>query len=150
MSARRFKKKTDHIEMPQTKEGVHQNPWLAYMKVCAENYKAGNAPPAAGKDPPEVAPPTRRAKGKQTPAKPITKKDEQELVKSAGKARAKEKEKAKPITKKDEQELVKSAGKARAKVKEKAKPITKKDEQALQKVIKSAEKARAKAKAKAK
>ena len=84
--------------MPQTKQGSHQNPWLVYMKACAENYKSGKAqhpPLAAGKNPPEIAPPTRRVTGKQPPAKPITKKDEQALVESAGKARAKEKAKAK-------------------------------------------------------
>ena len=38
--------------MPQTKQGADQNPWLVYMKLCAEHYKAGgiHPPPLPFKD----------------------------------------------------------------------------------------------------
>jgi hypothetical protein len=108
--------------MPRTKEGVHQNPWLAYMKACAENYKAEKSqpPPAAsGKESePEDAAPKRRVTGKKPVAEAMGEKPK--LMKTKPKA------KAKPMTKKDEktvQKVVKAAGKARAK--EKAKETAK-------------------------
>jgi len=112
--------------MPQTKEGVHQNPWVTYMKACAENYKAGKSQPppvASGKESePESSTPKRRVTGKKSVAEAMGEKPK--LMKTKPKA------KAKPITKKDEkalQKVAKSAGKAIAKKKAKETAKVKKD-----------------------
>ena len=100
--------------MPQTKEGVNQNPWVAYMRACAEHYKAGKSQPppvASGKESePESSTPKRRVTGKKPVAEAMGEKPK--LMKTKPKA------KAKPMTKKDEkalQKVAKSAGRATAK-----------------------------------
>lgn len=113
--------------MPQTKEGVHQNPWVTYMKACAENYKAGKSQPppvASGKEsePESSTPKRRRVTGKKSVAEAMGEKPK--LMKTKPKA------KAKPITKKDEkalQKVAKSAGKAIAKKKARETAKGKKD-----------------------
>ena len=98
--------------MVQTRGGVKHNPWVTYMKACAENYRAGKPQQPAAADEQKTK---RRLTGKQ-PAAATGEALKPMLMKNKPKA------KAKPITKKDEQALQKTVTTAKKqKEKEKAK-----------------------------
>jgi hypothetical protein len=115
------------IEMVQTREGVKHNPWVAYLKECAKDYKEQRAALGTSKGG-DV--PRKRVTGKKSDG--VTEKDNRALRKTVTHtAKAKAKEKAKEAS---------SAAKKSA-------PVTEKDNRALQKTVTHNAKAKAKEKA---
>ena len=50
--------------MVQTKRGVESNPWVEYMKACAEHYRLGHTtPPPLSKDDAGQTPANKKIKG---------------------------------------------------------------------------------------
>jgi len=81
-----------YIEMVQTREGVKHNPWVAYLKECAKDYKEQRATLGTSKGG-DI--PRKRVTGKKPPTA-MTAKDTEALKKTVthvGKAKAKEKAK---------------------------------------------------------